>query len=65
MVQAGALPVQDSHLTSKGDEFNLQRSATTNPERERGTEGGQKREHGEDGMTAAPKTLCFLGFLEF
>ena len=36
-----------------------------NPEREQGTEGGQKRDHADDGMTAAPKTLCFLGYLEF
>ena len=32
---------------------------------EKGTEGGQKREHAGDGMTAALKTVCFLGFLEF
>ena len=32
---------------------------------EQGTEGGQKREHADDGMTAAPETLCLLGFLEF
>ena len=50
---------------SQGDEFELQREATTNPEREQGTEGGQKREHADDGMAVAPKTLCFLGFLEF
>ena len=50
---------------SQGDEFELQCEAATNPEREQGTEGGQKREHADDGMTAAPKTLCFLGVLEF
>ncbi len=50
---------------SQGDELELLREATTNPEREQGTEGGQKREHADDGMSAAPKTLCFLGFLEF
>ncbi len=32
---------------------------------EKGTEGGQKREHADDGMTAVPKTLCFIGVLEF
>ena len=62
---AGALPAQDGHLMSRGDEFELQRGAAAHPEREQGTEGGQKREHADDGMTAAPKTLCFLGFLEF
>jgi hypothetical protein len=50
---------------SQGDEFELQREATTNPEREQGTEGGHKREHADDGMAVAPKTLCFLGFLEY
>ena len=65
MVQARALPAQDGHLMSQGDEFEVQRGAAANPEQEQGPEGGQKREHAEDGMTAAPKTLCFLGFLEF
>ena len=32
---------------------------------EKGTEGGQKREHADDGMTAALKTLCFFDLLEF
>ena len=50
---------------SQGDEFELQREATTNPEREQGTKSGQKREHADDGMTASPKTLCFLAFLKF
>ena len=59
------LPAQDSHLMSQGDAFELQCEATTNPERERGTEGGQKREHADDGLTAAPETLCFLGVSEF
>ena len=49
---------------SQGDEFELQRGASTNPEQEQGAEGGQKREHADDGMTAAPKTLRFLGVLE-
>ena len=47
-----------------GHEFELQRSATANPERE-GPEGGQKRDHAEDGMTAAPETLHLLGFWSF
>ena len=65
MVQAGALPPQDGQLMSQGDEFELWREATTNPERKQGTKGGQKREHADDGMTASPETLCFLGFLKF
>ena len=59
------MPPQDGHLMSHGDEFEFQREATTNPEREKGTKGGQKREHAGDGLTAALKTLCFRGFLEF
>ena len=65
MVPAGALPAQDGQLMLQGDEFELQGEATTNPERKQGTEGGQKREHAEDGMIVAPKTLCLLGVLEF
>jgi len=65
LVQAGTLPAQDGHPMSPGDEFELQGEATTNPEREQGTEGGQKRDHADDGMTALPNTLCFLRFLEF
>jgi hypothetical protein len=33
--------------------------ATTKPEREQGTEGGEKREHADDGMAAALETLYF------
>ena len=65
MVQTKALPAQDGHLMSQGDEFEFQGEATTNPEREQRTEGGQKREHADDGMAAAQKTVCFLGLLEF
>ena len=50
---------------SQGDEFELQGEAITNPEREQGPEGGQKREHADDGKTAARETLCFPGFWEF
>ena len=50
---------------SQGDEFEVQGEATTNPEREQGAERGQKREHADDGVTASPKTLCFLAFLKF
>ena len=64
-MQARALPAQDGQLMSQGDKFELQGEAITKPERERGTEGGQKRKHADDGMTASPKTLCFLRFLEF
>ena len=50
---------------SQGDEFKFRRGAAAHPEREQGIEGGQKREHADDGMTAAPETLCFPGFWNF
>ncbi len=50
---------------SQGDKFEFQREAITNPERERVAEGGQKREHADDGMTAAPETLHLQGFWSF
>jgi hypothetical protein len=62
---AGALPPQDGHLMAQGDEFKFQGGATANPEREQAPEGGQKRDHADDGMTAAPETLHLLEFLEF
>jgi hypothetical protein len=65
MAQGGALPAQYGQLMPQGDEFELRRSAAAQPEREQGTEGGQKRERADDGVTAAAKTLCFLGVLEF
>ena len=48
---------------SQGDEFEFQRGAATNAEQEQRTEGGQKREHADDGMTAAPETLHLRGIL--
>ncbi len=47
------------------DEFECQRGAASNLEREQLTEGGQKREHADDGMTAAPETLHLLGIFDF
>ena len=65
MVQGEALPAQDGHLMSQGDEFELQGEASTTSEREQGTDSGQEDEHAYDGMTTAPKSLCFVGLLEF
>jgi len=65
IAQGGALPAQDGQLMSQGDQFEFQRSAAAHPEREPGTEGGQKDEHAYDGMAAAPKTLCFLASWSF
>ena len=65
MVQARVLPAQDGQLMPQGDEFELQRSAAAQPEREQGTDSGQEHEHAYDGMTTAQGTLRFLGVLEF
>ena len=50
---------------SQGDEFEFQREATTNPEQKQGTEGGQKRDHADDGMAVAQETLHLLGGFDF
>lgn len=50
---------------SQGDELKLQGEAAANLEREQGTEGGQKREHAEDGLAVAPETLHLPGFWNF
>ena len=65
MVKARVLPAQDGQLVSQGDEFELQGEATTNPEREQETEGGQKREHADDGMALARETLHLRGGFDF
>ena len=65
MVKARALPAQDGQLMPQGDEFELEGEATTSPEREQGTEGGQKREHADDGMAAGRETLHLPGFGSF
>ena len=59
------LPAQDGQLMPQGDEFEFRRGAAAHPGREQKIEGEQKRKHADDGMTAAPKTLCFLSFSEF
>src|SRR5450830_1224793 len=60
-----ALPPQDSHLMSQGDELKLQGGAAANTEREQENEGGKNCDHAHDGMAVARKTLDFLGLLEF
>jgi hypothetical protein len=65
MMQARALPTQDGRLMSQGDEFEFQRGTTANPEREQGTEGGQKRDHVHDGMGVARETLHVLDVFDF
>ena len=50
---------------SQGDEFELQGEATTNLEREQGTEGGQKRKHADDDMAVATETLHLRDGFDF
>jgi hypothetical protein len=61
---AGALPTQDGHLVSQSNKLELQRSAAANPEREQGTEGGQKAD-AHDGMGTAQETLHLVGSFDF
>ena len=48
-----ALTPQDRHLASKGNEFQFERGSATRPEGEQENEGGENRDHGEDGKVAA------------
>ena len=48
-----ALPPQDGHLMSQGDELKLQRGAAANMEREQGNEGGKNCDHAHDGTAVA------------
>ena len=50
---------------SHGDEFKFQRGATAHLEWNQGTEGGQKREHADDGMAVAQETLHLRGISAF
>ena len=62
---ARALPAQDGHLVSQSDDLEFQRGAAAQPEREQRSESRQKGEHADEGMIAAPETLCLRGFWEF
>jgi hypothetical protein len=59
------LPPQDTHLMSKGNEFEFQRGAATKPASEDGNDSGKNRDHGHDGMAVAQKSLDLLGLSEF
>jgi hypothetical protein len=45
---ARALPMQNSHLVSQSNEFKFQRCTGAHPEREQGTDSGQKCDHADD-----------------
>jgi hypothetical protein len=49
---------------SQGDEFKFQRGAAAHPEREQGTEGGQKREHAKT-VYCGDRNATLAGLLEF
>jgi hypothetical protein len=59
------LPTQDGHLVSQSNKFELQRGAAAQPEREQGTDGGQKSDHAHDGMVEVQETLHLLGVFDF
>ena len=60
-----ALPPQDGHLMSQGDELKVQGGAAANTEREQGNEGGKNRDHAPDGTAMSRKSLASLGLSEF
>ena len=62
---AGALPTQDGHLVSQSNKLELQRSAAAYPEREQGSDSGQKGDHAHDGMGRAQETLQLVGGFDF
>jgi hypothetical protein len=62
---ARALPTQNSHLVSQSNEFKFQRCAAAHPEREQGTDSGQKGDHADDGMGSAQETLHLVGGFDF
>jgi hypothetical protein len=62
---ARVLRTQDGQLVSQSDEFELQGSAAAYPEREQGTDRGQKCDHALDGMAVVQESLHFLGVSEF
>ena len=59
---ARALPTQDGHLVSQSDELEFERGAASHPEREQGTDGGQKSDHAHDGMVVVQKMLLARRF---
>ena len=61
---AGALPAQDGHLVSQSNELKFQRGATAHPEREQGSDRGQKSDHAHDGMAVVQETLHLLGVFD-
>ena len=62
---ARALPTQDGYLVSQSNKLEFQRGAAAQPEREQGTDRGQKCDHVHEGMAVVHETLHLLGVSEF
>jgi hypothetical protein len=52
-------------MMSRSNELKFERGAATHPEREQGTDGGQKSDHARDGMEVVQETLQLLGGFDF
>jgi len=50
---------------SQSNELKFQRGAAAQPEREQGTDGGQKSDHAHDGMAVVHETPHLLGVFDF
>jgi hypothetical protein len=57
--------MQDGHLVSQSNKLELQRSPAAHPEREQGSDSGQKSDHAHDGMAVVQETVHLLGGLDF
>jgi hypothetical protein len=62
---AGALPTQDGHLVPQNNKLELQRSAAEHPEREQGTDCGEKCDNAHNGIAVAQETLHLVGGFDF
>jgi hypothetical protein len=60
-----ALPPQDAHLMSKGDELKFQGGTTSNAEEEQGNESRKNRDHAHDGKAPTQQSLFFSTDFEF
>ena len=60
-----ALPSQDGHLMSQGNELEFQGGTASNTEGEQGNEGRKNCDHAHDGMAPTQKSLFLFSDLEF
>ena len=59
-----ALPTQDGHLVSQSNEFQFQRRAASQPQREQRTDSGQNSDNGRDGMAVVQYTCSAVSTFE-